>query len=64
MTPSEAALPGASDDDVLNYSNVTGRVLVTQDSDFLRMHREQAVDAGIAYCRQGMQTIGQLVASH
>lgn len=63
MTPSEAALLGASDAEVLNDSYATGRVLVTNDSDFLRIHGQQSHHAGIVYCQQGTRTIGQLVAS-
>ncbi len=63
MTPAEASLLGASDVELLSHSCSTGRVLVTNDNDFLRMHRQNSQHAGIAYCQQGTRTIGQLVAS-
>jgi hypothetical protein len=37
-------------------------VLVTHDSDFLRLHQQQP-HSGIAYCAQGTRTIGQIVTS-
>lgn len=61
VTPSEAGLLGASDDEYLAHSRSEGRVLVTHDGDFLRLHRLQD-HTGIAYCEQGTRTIGQLVA--
>jgi predicted nuclease of predicted toxin-antitoxin system len=61
LTPGEAGLLGASDDEYLAHSRGEGRVLVTHDGDFLRLHRLQE-HAGIVYCEQGTRTIGQLVA--
>ena len=37
------------------------RVLVTHDSDFLRLHARGVSHAGIAYCPVGARTIGQLI---
>ena len=61
LTPGEAGLLGASDDEYLAHSRGEGLVLVTHDGDFLRLHRLQK-HAGIVYCEQGTRTIGQLVA--
>lgn len=63
MTAAEARLLGAPDVQVLDHSSAADRVLVTHDSDFLRLHYQQHQHAGIAYCVQGTRTIGQLVAS-
>jgi hypothetical protein len=35
--------------------------MVTQDDDFLRLHASGFPHAGIAYCRQGTRTIGQML---
>lgn len=61
LTASDAGLLGAPDADYLAHARNTRRVVVTHDSDFLRLHREQE-HAGIAYCEQGTRSIGQLVA--
>lgn len=61
MTPAECSLLGSSDAEVLKHASDTGRVLVTNDGDFLRMHKRNSQHAGIVYCRQGTRTIGQLV---
>jgi predicted nuclease of predicted toxin-antitoxin system len=62
VTAGEAGLRGTPDAELLAHSHAAGRVLVTHDSDFLRLHREQHQHAGIAYCEQGARSIGQLVA--
>ena len=61
-TAEEAGLLGAPDEDYLAHSRAAGRVLVTHDSDFLRLHRQNQRHAGIAYSQQGTRTIGELVA--
>jgi predicted nuclease of predicted toxin-antitoxin system len=45
----QASLLGAPDADYLARSLTAGRVLVTQDSDFLRLHHHHD-HADIAYC--------------
>lgn len=62
VTASEARLLGAPDTRVLDSASAARRVLVTHDSDFLRLHKEQYQHAGIAYCQQGERSIGQIVA--
>ncbi len=39
-----------------------GRVLITHDRDFLRLHGAGMPHSGIAYCDQGTRTIGELVS--
>ncbi len=62
LTAGEAGLRGTPDVEVLSQAGAAGRVLVTHDSDFLGLHQQQQVHAGIAYCAQGTRTIGQVVA--
>lgn len=62
VTASETLLLGAPDFQVLDCALATGRVFVTHDSDFLRLHNQQHRHAGIAYCQQGARTIGEIVA--
>ena len=54
-------LTGASDMDQLSFAPQSGRVLVTQDADFLRLHQTGVTHAGIAYCRQGSLSIGEML---
>jgi predicted nuclease of predicted toxin-antitoxin system len=61
LTAREASLLGASDDEYLERSCAEGRVLVTHDSDFLRLHQRQEPHAGIVYCQHGSRTIGQII---
>lgn len=60
VTANDANLRGAADEEYVACSRREGRVLVTQDRDFLRLHQEQD-HAGIAYCEQRARTIGQVV---
>jgi len=63
VTSAEAGLLSVNDTQVLAHSYSAGRVLVTHDSDFLRLHGQGHVHAGIAYSEQGAPGIGRLVAS-
>ena len=51
LTVSEAGLLGASDEEHL--ARKEGRVLFTQDDDFLRLHAAGVEHTGIAYAPQG-----------
>jgi predicted nuclease of predicted toxin-antitoxin system len=53
VTTVEAGLLGAADMEQLLRATAEGRVPVTHDSDFLRLHRQGQHHAGIAYCEQG-----------
>ena len=60
----EAAAVGlAGSDDLahLTFATSSGRVLVTQDSDFLRMDQAGSTHAGIAYSVQGSISIGEML---
>ena len=60
-TAVDAELAGADDAAQLAFAAATGRVLVTHDADFLRLHAQGARHAGIAYCRQGSIPMGALL---
>lgn len=60
FTTQEARMRGASDTDHLALATRQGRVLVTQDDDFLRLNAERGDHAGIAYCPQRTD-VGRLV---
>jgi predicted nuclease of predicted toxin-antitoxin system len=57
----DAELAGADDAAQLAFAASTGRVLVTQDVDFLRLHAQGAPHAGIAYCHQGSAPMGAVL---
>ena len=56
LTAPEAALLGATDEQHLERARTEGRVLFTQDDDFLRLHAAGVEHAGIAYTPQGALT--------
>lgn len=56
----EAGLLGATDEEHLERARVEGRVLFTQDEDFLRLHAAGVEHAGIAFASQG-SSVGQIV---
>ena len=53
LTVPEAGLLGASDSEHLERARAEGRVLFTQDDDFLNLHAAGVAHAGIAYAPQG-----------
>ncbi len=52
----EAKMQGAIDQEHLVLAGLEGRVLFTQDDDFLRLASSGVAHAGIAYARQGTST--------
>jgi predicted nuclease of predicted toxin-antitoxin system len=52
MTTKEAGMLGASDDDHIALASEQGRVIFTQDDDFLKLHAEGVNHSGIVYARQ------------
>jgi hypothetical protein len=52
LTAQEAGLVAASDEARLALAAREGRVLFTQDADFLRLHASGVPHAGIAYAHQ------------
>jgi predicted nuclease of predicted toxin-antitoxin system len=60
-TTADAGLVGAADRDHLAFAAAAGRVVVTQDTDFLRLHAEGVPHAGIVYCHSQSCTIGEML---
>ena len=60
-TTVEAGLMGADDQSQLSFATSHGRVMVTHDADFLRLHAAGTSHAGIAYCLVGALTVGELL---
>ena len=60
-TTREAGLLRASDEDQLAYALPQGRVIFTQDRDFLRLHAAGVPHAGIAYCDKDTRSIGEII---
>lgn len=60
-TARDVGLAGASDDEQLAFAVTHGRVLVTHDADFLRLHAEGRSHAGIVFCHQRTATVGGLI---
>jgi len=62
-TTPEAGLLHAQDEDHIAYGVSVGRVIFTQDRDYLRHHAAGMEHRGIAFCYQNSRTIGQIIAS-
>src|SRR3954451_23066473 len=60
-TTSEAGLLGADDTEHIAYALPHGRVIFTQDGDFLGIHRTGMAHAGIAYCSKDSRSIGEII---
>jgi predicted nuclease of predicted toxin-antitoxin system len=60
-TTPEAGLMSASDEKQIAYASSVGRVIFTQDRDFLRLHAAGVPHAGIAYCDKDTKSIGEIV---
>jgi predicted nuclease of predicted toxin-antitoxin system len=60
LTTAEAGLLGAPDEVHLALAQSQGRVILTQDDDFLRLHAAGAAHAGIIYAAQGTR-VGDVI---
>jgi predicted nuclease of predicted toxin-antitoxin system len=60
-TADEAGTVGMFDGGLLAYCLAEGRVLVTNDNDFLALHHQGASHAGIVFCKQGSRSTGEVV---
>ncbi len=60
VTVPEAGLLGLDDVGLLDKARGEGRVIVTHDADFLRLHAEGRSHAGIVYAPQN-RSIGELI---
>ena len=62
-TTPEAGLLGASDEMQAAYGLCEGRVVITQDRDFLRLHAASPSHSGIVYCDKDSRSIGEIIRS-
>ena len=60
-TTQESGLLHVPDDDQLAYARGENRVIVTQDTDFLRIVASGTEHPGVAFCKKGSRTIGQVI---
>lgn len=60
-TTPEESLIGASDQAQLEFAVSQNRVIFTQDTDFLRINRENTNHCGMVYCSQGYKSIGEII---
>jgi predicted nuclease of predicted toxin-antitoxin system len=60
-TSTDANLLGAADADQIAYAVAQGRVIFTEDDDFLVLASAGTPHSGLAYCRQNTRSIGQII---
>lgn len=60
-TAGDAGLRSAADTAHVAFAHADGRVLITHDDDFLRLHAAGEVHSGIAFCRHEKHNIGSLI---
>lgn len=60
-TTIEAGLESSSDEEHLRFAHEDGRVIFSQDRDFLQLHAAGVYHAGIAYCEQQARPIGEII---
>jgi hypothetical protein len=51
----------ASDEEQIEFALTQGRVIFTQDDDFLRLHQAGNPHAEIPYCHQRSHSIGEII---
>lgn len=56
----DAELLGAADEEQLEFAAAHGRVLISHDADFARLHSTRPGHAGIVLIRQRRYSIGEL----
>lgn len=61
VTAQELGRCGLPDDKQLAFALAEGRVLVTNDQDFLTLHASGLPHAGIAWCHPDKYAVGQLI---
>jgi predicted nuclease of predicted toxin-antitoxin system len=60
-TTRDAGLLSAPDEEQLAFIRSEGRVIFTEDADFLRLHAAGESHPGIAYCHQQTRAIGEII---
>lgn len=62
-TTFDASLLHAEDEEHLAFANSEGRLIVTQDADFLRLDAAGLSHCGIAYCQPRSRSLGEIIRS-
>ncbi|HWE38850.1 MAG TPA: DUF5615 family PIN-like protein [Isosphaeraceae bacterium] len=62
-TSTDAGLLRAPDENHVAFGLANGRVIVTEDDDFLVLAARGVPHAGIAYCHQQTRSIGEVIAA-
>lgn len=60
-TTADAGLLGADDADHIAFAVAEGRVIFTNDADFLRLHDQGAAHPGVVYCLQQDRSVGEII---
>jgi hypothetical protein len=60
-TTPEAGLLKATDEEQMAFALREGRLVFTQDEDFLKLHAAGATHTGIAYCHQESRSWGEII---
>jgi hypothetical protein len=60
-TTTDAGLRGASDESQIGFALDEGRVIVTNDPDFLALANSGMQHGGIAYSARGLRSIGHII---
>jgi predicted nuclease of predicted toxin-antitoxin system len=60
-TSTDAGLLGSADADHIAYGLAQGRVIFTEDDDFLALAAAGVAHTGLAYCQQNTRSIGQII---
>lgn len=60
-TTADAGLLGAEDPDHFAFACANGRVIFSNDPDFVRLHDQGVEHPGIVYCHQQSRSIGEMI---
>jgi len=60
-TTAQTGLISSSDEEQLRFAYSQGRVMFTQDSDFLKLHNSGFEHCGVVYCVKGSRSIGEIL---
>lgn len=60
-TSQEAGLLRADDEEQAAYGLAQNRVVLTHDTDFLRLQAEGIIHAGIAFCHKDTLSMGEII---
>ncbi|MBW4689504.1 MAG: DUF5615 family PIN-like protein [Komarekiella atlantica HA4396-MV6] len=62
-TTPEMELLGQTDEIQLAFACEQGRVIVTHDTDFLRLASENTDHWGVAFCKKNLSSLGEIIRS-